>query len=169
MTDDNKDFLKFLIHEDIYLIEKTGEYSSENPLEHNSKPKVSQEKTATSIIEIVLQSPIKSIVILYENRSDVQMPQSDHEYLGKILGAVKKSFDDVQLINTAMELTTDILKAKCIISFDSSVQLLNKYNLPYQLIKDDSQIIKADKLSTIAQSPELRKKLWGVLQEMFLV
>ncbi|GAB5524614.1 MAG: hypothetical protein Roseis2KO_24860 [Roseivirga sp.] len=94
--------------------------------------------------------------------------------LEKIMSAVKRSLDDVLLVNVR-EASTEQIEAllseqnhRHLIAFGTTkVAELNNATL-YQLTEvNRKSYLKADALSAIAQNVEMKKALWGALKGMF--
>lgn len=105
--------------------------------------------------EAVLETPLKAL-------------------LEKIMGSVKRSLDDVLLVNVK-EASPEQIEAllseqnhRHLIAFGTSkVTELNNAPL-YQLSQvNRKNYLRADALSAIAQNVEMKKALWGALKEMF--
>ncbi|MCE7992389.1 MAG: hypothetical protein HEP71_10425 [Roseivirga sp.] len=105
--------------------------------------------------EAVLEAPLKAL-------------------LEKIMGAVKRSLDDVLLVNVR-EANTEQIEAllseqnhRHLIAFGTNrVTELNNAPL-YQLSQvKGKNYLRADALSAIAQNIEMKKALWGALKGMF--
>lgn len=95
-------------------------------------------------------------------------------FLEKIMGAVKRSLDDVLLVNVK-EASPEQIEAllseqnhRHLIAFGTSkVTELNNAPL-YQLSQvNRKNYLRADALSAIAQNVEMKKALWGALKGMF--
>lgn len=94
--------------------------------------------------------------------------------LEKIMGAVKRSMDDVLLVNVK-DASTEQIDAllseqnhRHLIAFGTSkIAALNGATL-YQLTEvNRKSYLKADSLAAIAQNVEMKKALWGTLKAMF--
>lgn len=105
--------------------------------------------------EAVLEAPLKAL-------------------LEKIMGAVKRSLDDVLLVNVR-EASNEQIEAllseqnhRHLIAFGTTkVAELNNAAL-YQLTEvNRKNYLRADALSAIAQNVEMKKALWGALKGMF--
>lgn len=105
--------------------------------------------------ETVLEAPLKGL-------------------LEKIMGAVKRSMDDVLLVNVKNASTEQIdallseQNHRHLIAFGTSkIAPLNNAPL-YQLTEvNRKSYMRADALSSIAQNVEMKKALWGTLKSMF--
>lgn len=94
--------------------------------------------------------------------------------LEKIMGAVKRSLDDVLLVNVkdaSIEQIEALLSEqnhRHLIAFGTrKVEALNTATL-YQLeLVNRKGYLKADALAAIAQNVEMKKALWGALKGMF--
>ncbi len=94
--------------------------------------------------------------------------------LEKIMGAVKRSMDDVLLVNVK-DASTEQIDAllseqnhRHLIAFGTS-KIAALHNAPlYQLMEvNRKSYLKADTLAAIAQNVEMKKALWGALKAMF--
>ncbi|MEO9967855.1 MAG: hypothetical protein ABJF11_18835 [Reichenbachiella sp.] len=170
MTDSN-DFLKFLINENIYLIDEKGEAEAQavDPKDTTSYSDDSQEAQANEP-EPVLEKPIPSndILIIFDNPSEPELAVGDKEYLDKILGAIGKSIAIVDFLNVAVT-NPEINGYKQVIAFTPNHKLpIAVSTMQYAATTMDGiEIIVADSLINISGSTDLRKKLWGVLQQVF--
>lgn len=94
--------------------------------------------------------------------------------LEKIMGAVKRSMDDVLLVNVkdaSIEQIDALLSEqnhRHLIAFGTNkIAALNNASL-YQLIEvNRKSYLKADALAAIAQNVDMKKALWGTLKAMF--
>lgn len=118
-------------------------------------------------------SNLKHCLVLVE--SDNPILQNDLKgLLEKIMGAVKRSMDDILLVNVKaasdeqLEALLSEQNHRHLLAFGThKVQQLievGKYELT--LIERKSYV-KADSLKTISENIELKKALWKVLKEMF--
>lgn len=167
------DFLKFLINEDIYVIDEKKEIISTGTTgkEHVENTEVIHETSLVQEPVETLAPPNKQvheILILFDNPSADDLPTADMEYLGKILGAIGQSNEKVDFLNLANE-TVSSEGYKHIIAFTPNHQLpIDGSTQQYVAVKfGESKLIIADALNNISASTDLRKKLWGVLQEVF--
>ena len=154
---EGNEFLEFLLNDQMYEI---GELSS---------PPVAQtleSETSESGVDLGVK---EGILILYDNVLGDDMLEADRAYLSKILGAVDKDISMITAQNVCKS-KPDYQGFKSIIAFTPNHQLpVDLATQQYQLTNFlEARLIIADSLSNIAASPELRKSLWGALQQMFL-
>lgn len=173
---ESKDFLKFLINEDIYLIDNLPEAEVEvkeateapvketTPASEPSPARVSEPKITLS----TPQKPTNEILVIFDNPTAKNLPAGDLAYLGKIMGAIGKSVEKVDFQNVAAT-TPKAVGYDYVIAFTPNHQLpVPASTQQYVSTKlGDGQLIVADALNNIAASTDLRKKLWGVLQQVF--
>ncbi|WP_420579752.1 hypothetical protein [Reichenbachiella sp.] len=169
---ESAEYLKFLINEDIYLIdnlpapqEEVKEVVKETPPKHEpvstvvAEPRVSLAST---------QKPDNEILVIFDNPTAKNLPAGELEYLAKILGAIGKSVEKVDFQNVAAT-TPKPVGYRYVITFTPNHQLpVAASTQQYVSTKlGDAQLIVADALNNISTSTDLRKKLWGVLQQVF--
>lgn len=94
--------------------------------------------------------------------------------LEKIMGAVKRSLDDVLLVNVKeagieqIEALLSEQNHRHLIAFGTrKVVDLNNAALYQQTLVNRKSYLRADALSAIAQNVEMKKALWGALKGMF--
>lgn len=94
--------------------------------------------------------------------------------LEKIMGAVKRSLDDVLLVNVknaSLEQIEALLSEqnhRHLIAFGSKKVTALNGATPYQLLEvGRKNYLRADALSAIAQNVDMKKALWGALKGMF--
>lgn len=169
---DSNDFLKFLINEDVYIIDQKSEEKVTEVLSEN-KPEKTKENEPSSVAEPVEEleapeMPKNEILVIFDNPSAVELPAADFEYLGKILVAIGKSTDKVDFLNVAQNVTNVNGYAQ-VIAFTPNHKLPVPVSIQqYVAVKlEGAQLIVADALNNISASTDLRKKLWGVLQQVF--
>ncbi len=116
---------------------------------------------------------LKHCLLLVES-SDTILEAPLKTLLEKIMSAVKRSLDDVLLVNVR-EASPEQIEAllseqnhRHLIAFGTAkVAGLNGATL-YQLTEvNRKSYLKADALSAIAQNVEMKKALWGALKAMF--
>ncbi|PIB35813.1 hypothetical protein BFP72_10620 [Reichenbachiella sp. 5M10] len=176
MSSQNKAFLKYLFHENIYLIDdallvEQVATSQPNLLveEEDGVVEAADVETKAGAKEPVAmyQSKGKSVLVLYENKEEAEMKAPELAYLQKILGAVKLQWGDVESRNVAQYPVTGEPSNPKIIAFTHAHGM--GVVAPYVLKSTGrQQIIMAHDLTTIAASVEYRKQLWAALQQMFL-
>ena len=169
---ESNEFLKFLINEDIYLIDNLPEAPKEvkEPVV-DSAPKPESEKSIVSEPKVALsppQKPVNEVLVIFDNPTAKHLPAGELEYLGKILGAIGRSVEKVDFQNVAAT-TPKPVGYRYVITFTPNHQLpVPASTQQYVAAKlGDGQLIVADALNNISASTDLRKKLWSVLQQVF--
>jgi hypothetical protein len=177
---DDLSFLANFITEDIYLIQESKPVEMDNQLAEMPKEEVIETKTEVKEVPPVYLKPLptegnnlKHCLIFFES-DQTHLEATKKAFLLKILSSVKRSLDDVLLIN---------LKEASKEQIDA---VLNEYNhrhvlvfasqkLDYMVtslyeVKQEGKkfLLKADDLERIATTVELKKSLWAGLQKMFL-
>lgn len=169
---DTKDFLPFLINEDIYVIDTQSDQQKAT-IEEKQEPVVEVQAAPAVVAEPKVElsapeRPTNEILVVFDNPMAKDLPNDDLEYLGKILGAIGQSTDKVDFQNVAAT-TPKTAGYLYVIAFTPNHQLSvpasTQQYVPVKL--GDGQLIVADALNNIAASTDLRKKLWGVLQQVF--
>ena len=160
-----KEFLKFLINEDIYSVDKTNAVEAYQEIEIKT-PEVAEPKE-----NLVEPEPnvvhYKPILVIVEDTTSEGLNNQDKQYLAKILSAVKADLHSITLINIQKEALKELNGVENILMFTPNSTLPIKSEL-YELANFDSaKIIASDPLGKVAQSVELRKQLWAALQKMF--
>ena len=170
---ENNEFLPFLINEDIYIIDTIAEESISEVASNSEGNMVAtvnnEEDEQIKLSEPVQEyQPLHDILIIFDNPNSKSLPEDEREYLGKILGAIGKSVDKVDFQNVAAT-TPNGSGYKQIISFTPNHQLPVAASTQMYISTKlgEGILIVADSLKNISTSTELRKKLWGVLQEVF--
>ncbi|WP_422362253.1 hypothetical protein [Reichenbachiella sp.] len=168
---ESNEFLKFLINEDIYLIDNLPE--AEVTIEPEKETVANSEPSPTIVSEpkVTLSSPQKptnEILVIFDNPTAKGLPTGDLEYLGKILGAIGQSTEKVDFQNVAAT-TPKPTGYDYVIAFTPNHQLpVAASTQQYVSTKlGDGRLIVADALNNISASTDLRKKLWNVLQQVF--
>ena len=166
-------FLAHLITEDLYVLKeevKTGVQTEELPAIEPSK---SEDSEPIYLSPLPTEgSNLKHCLVLVE--SENPMPGNDQGLLEKIMGAVKRSMDDILLVNVKAA-SDDQLEAllseqnhRHLLAFGTRKvrQLAEAEKYELRLI-DGKSYLKADSLKAISENMELKKVLWKVLKEMF--
>jgi hypothetical protein len=157
MTDqENPEFLKHVINENLYLIdEQRDEYQTDE----SNEPDVVHEP----IVE--MEKPGKSILVIFGYSDMGRIPQQQEEYLVKILAAVDLKLEDIDLKNSAQTHETDQYeKVICFTKKYSGIPTPKHYEI--DKIRETNWLV-VDELNLISASTDLRKRLWNVLKTMF--
>lgn len=166
----DKEFIKYLIHEEIYVINQDKTVQKDNFFFDNTYENINQiEKQIVSektIPQVVL--PVyKKILIIVADTTDNKLNIKDKKYIAKILQAVKVDLYQTTLINILHETLGDLTGIEKILAFTPNHQI-DIVSSPYKITDyQGAKFLVADSLSDIALSVELRKKLWVELQVMF--
>ena len=167
-------FLAHLITEDLYVLKekvKTKPQTEELPA---IEPLKAEESEPIYLSPLPTEgSNLKHCLVLAE--SENPMPENDlKELLEKIMAAVKRSMDDILLVNVKAA-SDDQLEAllseqnhRHLLAFGTRKvrQLAEAGKYELKLI-DGKSYLKADSLKAISENMELKKALWKVLKEMF--
>ena len=181
-------FLSNFITEEIFVI-KEGTIASNEAVEvkEPTTEKVVCVPASTEIVNEVAESPavylkslptegenLKHCLVFFES-TDNQLDNTQKSFLLKVMGSVKRSLNDILLVNVhaaspeQIDAALNEFNHRHIIAFGTNK--LDKYvgDTPYNLIEDKKKLyLKADDLSNIEKTVELKKSLWGCLQKMFL-
>lgn len=189
MADDN--FLAHFIEEPIYVIA-----SEEQPLPQSKEGDIVEtvsptptEQTALIEPEVnVVEEPVapvyvkplptsgnnlKHCIVLVESNQEL-LEESLKELLHKIMGAVKRTAEDI-LIANCKNADSDQIEAllannnhRHILSFGTDIISKLKSADLYTIQKDGAvSMLKSDALIEISQNVDKKKALWKALQEMF--
>lgn len=183
MTEQDNAFLKFLIHEEIYLIDHESEEIASNEVQSGHQEVINAadvkgEGTKNSTVQADEENPQavlsqrkdvndlkKPVLVIYGHSDRGAMPPEQKAYLGKILSAVKVNIDEIDLLSAKQEAEWE--------SYERIICFTRKYaNCPissaYDIQKVGSvQWLLADELNTIEASRDLRQSLWTCLQKLF--
>lgn len=155
-----------LFDEDIYLILKNDANATEvSPL---TEIKVEAKVKATIPF---LGKNNKQILILVQNQGNDICTAANLDFLTKILNAIKLSLDDVALINASQfNLELHQLPAyNKIISFGADVFLKSQnVSVPVGKYVSTKTALLADSIEQVQADVNLKKQLWGALQQMFV-
>ncbi|MBU2913804.1 hypothetical protein [Reichenbachiella agariperforans] len=170
---ESQEFLKYLINETLYQIDPVEMSSAvnevaatESPIQQPSASKV-EAVPQVSDPKPTYQAPINKVLILFENPNGEEMLAVQKDYLTKILGAVKLTWDGVDSRNVRTFPLEQPPVHQYVIAFTAAHEL--GVLSPYQMgVKGNQKVVMAHDLSTIAASVEYRKQLWSALQQMFL-
>ncbi|HYG40684.1 MAG TPA: hypothetical protein VD908_18795 [Cytophagales bacterium] len=118
----------------------------------------------------------KKILIVIHDRESDTINEKDKEFLGKILGAVKLTFNDIALVNSFLfpalhpsDLENKISYTKLILFGEELIQLFNDLKLnKYKLSEvNDVEVLYSDSLFEIQEDKTKKIKLWEELKKMF--
>ncbi|MCK5701969.1 MAG: hypothetical protein KAI29_12485 [Cyclobacteriaceae bacterium] len=170
--EENKDLLKYIYHEDLYIVDEPAasddtqivieEEIASEPGEN--KPSIVQETKPV----IFFGSNEKGILILVNDLDNDFLNQKEMDFLMTIIeGGLKLTKIDFALVNIAKypySQVLDELHYNYIVSFDET----QKSNPRYQVIvKDNKKMLFAENLSAIEADREKKKLLWKALKAMF--
>ncbi len=188
MAEDNS-FLSHFITEEIYLIKddlvatSTQELLVESVTETSSEP-VSPSPPKQPVLEDDKPVYIKPLptegnnlkhCIIFFEADQPQLEVEKKAFLLKVMASVKRSLDDVLLVNVkeaSAEQIAAVLNEfnhRHVLVFNSE-KLDNYNNSPVYDVKEDRKklFLKADDLGEIENTVALKKALWAGLQKMFL-
>lgn len=173
-------FLANLITEDIYLIKEN--YVVENKNDTIEKIVIEPRKEEVFVKEeapIYIKplptegSNLKHCLIFFES-AQIHLEANKKAFLLKILSSVKRSLEDVMLVNlkeASKEQIDAVLTEynhRHVLVF-SSTKLDNLVSNLYEVKEEGKKFyMKADDLEKIETTVELKKSLWAGLQKMFL-
>lgn len=190
-------YLKFLINEPIYLVKeaesqtpdgineeetvdrkveksistKVPEASSEtssNVAEHqpeSNQPKVTPEVLAPKV-------PTKKLLVIYQFEESEALPVHLKKLMLKIIEAVGIDVMQGVYVNQNFKaIPEELTDFENILIFSSTAELpLEGYQMmaPYETqVFGNTRVLVSDELPQLDQQVPLKRKLWGVLQEMF--
>lgn len=155
----DKEFIKYLINEDIYIVDQA---------EENESAEYPVVETPVPILEEPAEiSNYKSILVIVEDDTSHGLNLNDKQYLAKILSAVKADLHSISLVNIHKESVGQTNGVENILVFTENFEFNTDYQL-YELSDyQNAKLILSDPLKRVAQSVDLRKKLWSSLQKMF--
>jgi DNA polymerase III psi subunit len=151
---------QLLAGEDIFLIKDVVKNVVSGDTDHGS------EKTLTP-----LYRPKHKVVILVK-----ELNPTDSELLGKILGAVQLTLQNVEVIEMSKNPTMDlshIFTQKSVSQLISFGVMMSEVNLmlrltPYQILESKGvKFISGVSLTDLQNDIPKKKLLWGALKEMF--
>lgn len=119
---------------------------------------------------------VKGTYLLFQVTDPIFRTLPEHAFLKKVLAAVGLASLDVKFGNLSEQKTHNVKEiaraqqARHILVFGAHLPIENLLKLePYRMYKlDETRFVRVDSLSDIEQSTELKKKLWDVLQKIFL-
>jgi len=115
------------------------------------------------------------LVVLFENAPALVLPESQEDFLEKILQAVNLRLDEAKLINRLSPNPEDNwedwqeIPSQYLIAFGTKIPVF-KVDIPLYEVKyyKTLSFFVADSLADIAEDKDKKKQLWKVLQEMLL-
>ncbi|MFC6999725.1 hypothetical protein [Rufibacter roseus] len=143
-------------------------------------PVVKEEIAAPAVADVPaiewLGEALKGTYLLFDVPKNVFPQLPNHPFLQKVLAAVGLASLEVKFGNLSNQLTHNVKviareqQARHILVFGEHLPIENLLKLePYRMYKlDETRFVRIDSLSDIEQSNELKKKLWDVLQKIFL-
>lgn len=174
--EENKELLKYIYHEDLYIIDEPAEPVNTQPVieeEVKADPSESKPPIVHEAKPVTYFGGNEKGILLLVNEPDADfLNQKDLEFLMTIIeGGLKLTKFDIALVNSIKypyQQVLDEIEYKCLISFDKSEIVLQESKPKYQVIeKDGKKILFAEELSTIAADKEKKKLLWKALKNMF--
>lgn len=136
-------------------------------------PKAS--KTQDSLVFDYEGGNNKYILMLFNHAGKGGVPQAQKQFLEKILGATKLSFEDVAMANlqTIGNASFDDLKnffapSSIFLWGISPKQLGLNADLYQPVIHNKVKVICVDPIDVVENDKTLKAKLWGILQTHFL-
>lgn len=193
---EEKGYLKFLINEPIYLVEEPLDQSaaimdapnveraaekSETPNANQevaepiaivAQPKVEKKQEAPVLEEKVVLTPTKKLLVIYQFEESEPLPIHLKKLMLKIIGAVGIDVMQGVYVNQSFkEIPSTLDDFENILIFSSSTDLkLEGYRMAVQYETQqfgNTRVLVSDELYLLDQQVSLKRKLWGVLQEMF--
>ena len=173
--EENLDLLKYIYHEDLYIIDEPSESIPIQPLIEKESNADTIENQATLVQE---SKPVtyfgnneKEILILVNDPSNDFINQTDLEFLMKIIeNGLKYSKNDFALVNVANYPTDQIMDEisySYLLSFGDNTYFKGDQSL-YQIHKKDGKNeLFADSLREIAGDEAKKTQLWKTLKTMF--
>jgi hypothetical protein len=168
---ESQEFLKYLINEDIYSVDKG------NPVEAYENAAIESPQVAEPIAEVKQEAEVetkpavsqyKSILVIVEDESSDGLNNKDKQYLAKILSAVKADLYSISLVNIHKNELQGLDGVENILVFTDNSSLKAESSKYDMADYSQAKIILSDPLDKVSESVELRKQLWGALQKMFV-
>ncbi|MBA9077350.1 hypothetical protein [Rufibacter quisquiliarum] len=123
-----------------------------------------------------LGEAVKGTYLLFQvpDQEFGQLPQ--HPFLQKVMAAVGLTTMQVQFGNLSTSVAHNVkqialqVQARHILLFGDDLTVENLLKLePYRMYRlEETRFVRVDSLANIEKSTELKKKLWDVLQKIFL-
>ena len=174
--EENKEFLKYIYHEDLYIVDEPAESTSSQPVVEEEKDTDESEIKSLVVEET---KPItffganeKGILILVDDPTNVFLNQKDLDFLMKIIeSGLRFSENDIALVNIAKypaEQVLDEISYNFLLSFGSSI-LKGENDSPLYQVKENNgkKVLFADDLTEIAGDQAKKKLLWKAMKTMF--
>ena len=190
-------YLSNLIDEDIYVIKEAVAFQSSPVLEVNTEE--SRSNSSTNVVDAVVDeslpaqasiveepteviikplptegSNLKHCIVIVESSKTI-LDSESKSFLANILKSVKRSMDDILLVNvaTAGDEQIQALLAeqnhRHLICFGSEKLAFLKAIQDYSVHSENHKYyLKADALDLINKNQDKKKALWSALKEMFL-
>ena len=159
----DKEYLKYVITEDIYLVKASdGEETVQS----------TENKTAEQTLK-VKGNEQAAVAILNIDQKNTFISAQDAQFLGNILKAIQLDLEKIALINMAQteygpEQVIEQLPAKKILSFGLKDDTFFQSTGIYETREFNQKIIlNADDLPTIEKNKDKKKALWAALQSLF--
>ncbi len=180
MTDDYS-FLTQLITEDIYVVKErelgptTGSQTNEPTTEKGDEEGVVSESKETYIKPLQTEgNNLKHCLVFVESSSEI-IDANSKEFLSNVLKAVKRSLDDILLINLK---GASIKQIEALMAEQNHRHLLvfgtgkldDLFTSEQYTVHESNHkyFLKADDLKIISEEKDKKKALWTALQKMFL-
>jgi len=174
--EENKELLKYIYHEDLYLVDEAAESTSSQPVLEKEKDTNQSENKPTVVEET---KPVtffggneKGILILVDDPAHIFLNQKDLEFLMKIIeSGLRFSEKDIALVNIAKYQTDQVLDEipyNYLISFGNKSLIETNNSSLYQLTENHGKkMLFADNLTDIAGDQAKKKLLWTAMKTMF--
>ena len=182
--EENNEFLKFIYHEDLYIIDepKAQNIKVEQPEEpertSDEEPeKIKIEEVATPVVEelkpvICFGNNEKRILILTHDPTNDFLNQNDLDFLMKIIeSGLRYSKNDFALVNTAkfaIDQILDEIEFTFLISFGIDELSIANNKPTYEVLDlDGKKNLFAENLGVISCDQNKKMQLWKALKAMF--
>lgn len=152
--------LHLLLDDEIYVIESSSDAAIQDN-ETSTTENESEEETLS-----YKGNFSKRVLILYSVEGQPSMPETEEEFLLKVLSAVNLGLEDVAIMNLEDGMGwEESLQPSNVIDFSGNVER----ELYVVENNGEAQTIYCDRLNSISANIELKKKLWAGLKAMFAV
>lgn len=174
--EENKELLKYMYHEDLYIVDEpapstsiqsvTGEEKENDQIEHN--PSIVEEVKPVTFFG----GNEKGILILVDDPAQVFLNQKDLDFLMKIIeSGLRFSEQDIALVNIAKYPTDQVLDEisyNFLLSFGNKNLREDNSSSLYELTENHGKkMLFANNLTDIAGDQEKKKLLWKSMKTMF--